>query len=247
MDSYGRLSFFTRDGQFKAEFKTYPSIGKYVFLGDKLVGLGFKQYDKLNYFTFTLYDYKANKNEEFYRYKHPYQPRRSYNPLETTRMPSYTTYDNKFYLKGEKNTILVFDLSGKPLAPIHFPYHEVKFTAQSRDYYITWYKTDPKFKPIYERDKQWIRFPEYFPVIRDFIIADEKIYVLTYEIKEGKSRILVLNLNGQFLREAFIPLAEENAFRLFPYTVKGGMLYQVLENEDSEVWELHLHPLQDSQ
>jgi hypothetical protein len=246
VDSYGRLSFFTKDGQFKAEFKTMPTVGKYVSLGVKLVGLGFKQYDKLNYFTFTIFDYKANDKKEIYRYKHPYQPRRHYNPLETTRLPSYVTYDNKLYLRGEKNTILVFDDTGKTLAPIRFPYHEVKLTGKHKNYYITWYKTDPKFKPIYERDKRWIQFPDYFPVIRDFIIADEKIYVLTYEMKDGKNRLLELNPNGQLLQEAFIPLEEENAFRLFPYTVKGGMLYQVLENEEEEIWELHIHPVSPS-
>jgi hypothetical protein len=243
VDSYGRLSYFTKDGQFKAEFKTYPSIGKYVFLGDKLVGLGFKQYEKINYFTFTLYDYKANSKKEFYHYKHPYQPRHQYNPLETTRMPDYAAYDNKFYLKGEKNTILVFDENGKPLTPIRFNCQEIKFTSRNKDYYVKWYKTDPKFKPIYERDKQWIEFPEYFPVIRGFTISAEKIYVLTYEIKDGKSKLLVLDMNGKLLQETFIRLEEENAFRLFPYTVKGGTLYQVLENEDEETWELHLHPL----
>ena len=243
VDSYGRLSFFTKDGRFKSEFKIYPSAGKYVFLEDALVGVGFKQYDKLHYFTFTLFDFKTKDKKEIYRYIHPWQPRQHYNPLEATRMPTYVAYDKKFYLRGEKGTILVFDHAGKALAPIRFPYHDVKFTAKDKDYYINWYKTDPKYKPIYETDKSRIEFPEYFPVIRDFLIADEKIYVLTFEVKEGKNRVLVLDINGQFLQEAFIRLVEENAFRLFPYTVKGGILYQVPENEDEEIWELHLHPI----
>jgi hypothetical protein len=243
VDSYGRLSFFTRDGQFKAEFKTYPSIGRYVFLGDRLVGLGFKQYEKANYFTFTLYDTKANTSKEFYRYPHPYQPGHPYNPLETTRMPAYVAHNHKLYLRGKKNTILVFAETGEPLPSLHFPCREVEFTPRHRDYYINWYKTDPKFKPIYERDKRWIQFPAYFPVIRDFSIANEKIYILTYEVREGKNRLLVLNLDGKLLQDVFIPLQEENAFRLFPYTVKDGMLYQVAENEDSEAWELHVHSI----
>lgn len=243
VDSYGRISYFTKDGQFKSESKIYPSMGKYTFLGDKLMGLGFKQYDKLNYFTFTIYDFKAKNKKETYRYKHPYQHRQPYNPLETTRMPSYVTYDNKFYLRGEKNTILVFDDNGKPLAPIRFPYKEVKFTEKHKNYYITWYKTDPKFKPIYERDKRWIQFPDYFPVIRNFMISDGKLYVLTYRKKDGKYELLLLTLEGQLQHQIFVPLKDENAFRLFPYTIKNGILYQAAEDEDEEIWKLHIHPV----
>jgi len=241
VDSYGRLSFFTKDGTFKHETRTIPSMGKYVSLGDGYVGLGFRRYNKVNHFTITLFASDFKSKQEIYRFKHPYQPGKDYNPLETTKLPAYDTWDNKLYLSGEGAGILVFDRQGKPLDPIRFNYKKVKLTKKRKDYYITWYKTDPKFNPIYRRDKQRIKFPGYFPVIRDFLIADGKIYVVTYRIKDDKNELVVLNLKGKLQHQAFVPLQEENAFRLFPYAIKKGMLYQVIEKEEEEMWELRIH------
>ena len=243
VDSYGRLSYFSKDGVFKCETRTVPSMGKYVSLGNGFVGLGFAQQDRINYFTFTLFNPNFKEKKELYRVKHPYQRMKPYNPLEATRMPPYDTYDNKLYVKGKGCTILVFDHTGKPLDPVRFTCERVKLTEERKNYYITWYKTDPKFKSIYQKDKELIRFPEYFPDIRDFIISDGKIYVLTYRTKGGKNELLVLGLNGKRIHQAFVTLKEENAFRLFPYAVKGGVLYQVFENEEDERWELQIQQI----
>jgi len=243
VDSYGRLSYFTKDGVYKRETRTIPSMGKYVSLGDGFVGLGFITDNKVNYFTFSLFDADFKSKREIYRYKHPFQPQKSYNPLETTKMPSYETWDNKLFLDGKDGTILVFDSTGKPLDTIRFPYDKIKLTEERKNYYITWYKTDPKFKPIYERDKNWITFPDYFPVIRDLLIADGKIYVVTYGKRNGENELLILTIKGQLQQKIFVPLQDENAFRLFPYTIKNGMLSQVCENEAEEIWELHIRQL----
>lgn len=246
VDSYGRLSYFTKDGVFKREIRTIPSMGKYVSLGDRFVGLGFMMYDKVNYFTINLFDPDFKSKREINRFKHPYQQQKSYNPLETTKLPTYETWDNKLFLGGKEGTILVFDHTGKPLNPIRFPYNKIKITGKRKNDYINWYKTDPKFKPIYQRDKKWIKFPEYFPVIRNLLIADGKIYVVTYGKRNGKNELLVLTIKGQLQHITFVPLQEENAFRLFPYTIKDGMLYQVSENEKEEILKLQIHRIPSS-
>ena len=246
VDSYGKLSFFTKQGVLKHEIRTLPSMGTYVSLGDGYVGLGFIQDDKVNYFTINLFNLDFKSKREIYRYKHPYQPGKNYNPLETTKLPAYATWDNQLFLSGEESTILVFDHTGKPLDPIRFPYNKIKITGERKNYYLTCYKTDPKFKPIYQRDKKWIEFPEYFPVIRNLLIADGKIYVVTYGKRDGKNELLVLTIKGQLQHLTFVPLQEENAFRLFPYTIKHGMLYQVSEDEKEEILKLQVHRIPSS-
>lgn len=55
----------------------------------------------------------------------------------------------------------------------------------------------------------------------------------------GKSEVQIFDLKGTLLEKSMIPIKEKNAKRFFPYDIKKGMLYQLVENEDEE-WELHV-------
>jgi len=87
-----------------------------------------------------------------------------------------------------------------------------------------------------------VKFPEYFPAIRNFTVA-EKLYVLTYKEDSENREMLVVDFNGKLIKKLMLPVAENDPFHLYPYTVKGEKLYQLVDNIDTEIWELHIHDL----
>ena len=100
-------------------------------------------------------------------------------------------------------------------------------------------KKVPGSKPNFERLKKILKFPEIFPPIRDFRIADFHIYVLPYAKENGNICLYTFDLNGKFVNKKPVPLKEQSIMEFYPYTIQDGTLYQLVEN-DNEEWELHI-------
>jgi len=81
--------------------------------------------------------------------------------------------------------------------------------------------------------------------VQYFLVADQKIYILTYKEKDEKFQFLVLDINGKHLKTVFLPLNKEkdDVFGFTPFCIKNGTLYQLIETEDEE-WELHATAIQ---
>jgi hypothetical protein len=77
-------------------------------------------------------------------------------------------------------------------------------------------------------------FPEYYPAIKDFFAADNKIYVKTYKTRNGKEEFVILDLKGTFLKQFFLPESKSHL-----YTISKDVFYYLKEEEDLEEWELN--------
>jgi hypothetical protein len=77
-----------------------------------------------------------------------------------------------------------------------------------------------------------------YPAIRQFRISDDKIYVLTYERQTNQNEMVVLDLEGRLIKRVKIPVFERNPEHVFPFFIEKGRFYQLIENEESEIWEL---------
>jgi hypothetical protein len=148
------------------------------------------------------------------------------------------------FYRGDDQKIYAFDENGKQIYSITPEYEKVKFTGEWEKKYINFLKTDPRYKYVYQQDKNRIKFPGYFPPIRDLLAADKRIYVITFYSKEDKKECYIYDsAEGKFIKKAFIPLAEKNVQELYPYTIKNGKVYQLMENLDEEKWELHVNDI----
>ena len=93
----------------------------------------------------------------------------------------------------------------------------------------------------YNYVKKKVRFPEFFPAIKDLVVDSGHVYVTTYQRKQGKSEFFIFDLEGKLVKKTFLPLKPlGNYFGVFffPYCIKNNYLYQLIENEDTEQWEL---------
>jgi hypothetical protein len=104
---------------------------------------------------------------------------------------------------------------------------------------------EERFITTFPRIKRKVRFRDTLP-IRSFLVADDKIYVLTFKNIEGKSEFYVLDLKGTFLEKKMVPFAESEFLCAYPYAIANGTLYQLNENQDTEEWELRVTNLHDN-
>lgn len=97
------------------------------------------------------------------------------------------------------------------------------------------------FKAIADNDflKKMIKFKDYFPAIQLFLIDNDKIYIPTYRQQKEDYELFIYGTNGKFLKQVYFPLKYIDVLQPYPFTIKNNILYQLIENDENEVWELH--------
>jgi hypothetical protein len=98
----------------------------------------------------------------------------------------------------------------------------------------------PLFPVPHDIDRNLIKFPDYFPVIRDYRSSDDRLYIITYREKEEEKELFIVDFNVKLVKSTWLTIDEINPRELYPYTIENGKLYQLVENPDSEEWELHI-------
>lgn len=238
VNSMGRISYFTRDGKYLKEIQTGAQLGVYQPLGNDFVGAGMAQEDKTNYITVNIYDASFKKKVELYRTEMVFQMGKDIDPFAITSIVPHV-YDNKVFIK-DKGDIHVFDSSGKKQYSITYQYDKIKVTKPDRENVHSWYKANPMTKDFYPIIKERLKFPDYFPDIRFYTVANQKVYVLTYKKSDGKSEFVIFDVKGKFLKKIMLPFGERDKFFFSPYIIKKDTLYQLIENDEIEEWELHI-------
>lgn len=81
-------------------------------------------------------------------------------------------------------------------------------------------------------------YPKYFPAYEWAAVDKGKIYIQTFKRKNDRARFFVLNLEGKVLKEIYLPVVANR-----DHTVSDGTLYNLVENEETETWELHIYKM----
>ena len=253
----GKALIYTKDGNYKKEIKARNSIWRELMpVGNKFIGKGRFNEDKIEYISLNLYD--ADLNYEKRLLKYPFWGQGylgKMNDLVDYRNIQYIPYKGSIFVKPEKNAFIldVYDTSGKKLYRIQRDYEKIPVTDADIKRYHDYFRTYSKARRNYEQIKKELGFYAVFPAIRTFTVADDKIYVVTYKVREGDSEVLVLDLKGKLLKTVFLPLfktdelffrsIENNIFRRInnsTFAIKDGKLYQLITDEEAESWELHV-------
>jgi hypothetical protein len=243
--SIGKVSLFTKEGKFLDEKKVTEGgpLQFYRKLGDKLLGERIlRASDKIIYRVIFIFDENVKPVKEVFRYKHYAQQGKQYSPIERgLYLPNFFIHDHKIFIGGEigPDTIHVFDATGKSLYTIQPQMDKVKFTEADKQGYIESYANYPQF---YERLKRRFKYPEYFPLWQNFIVADKRIYVQTYKRnkEDTKNEVAIFTLKGELIKRVWLPFDEYFDFTPCPYIIHNKKLYQCVDNEDEDRWELHI-------
>lgn len=244
--SQGKISIFRKDGNCKKEIKV---LSAHIVkpLGKNYVGYE-RFYNQDNVFVNKLYLYSSEMKQlkiVFARESH-IQLRQGKGWIIFAAPFKYWTYDDKIYVAAEDDFVIhVFDYNGKPLPPIKMEYKRLKLPKDLKDGVRKYLKTEPLYRDSYEWFKRTTRVPEYFPAIRGFNVTDGKIYVRTYGKSGNKTEFFIFDTMGKWLKKVFLPIAEYNLEDSFPFTIKNGKLYQLIENPETENYELYVTKIEE--
>lgn len=234
--SIGKLSWFSRQGKF---IKEYPTMAVFdpMPVEKNYAGFRFVDEDNTNFRVLNLYDSEFKKIKELHRRAYALQEGRSFVPIG--RIVSTTTPDKIYVAGNEGFTVKVFDSKGNLLHTIKRDVEKHKLTSADKKDCLGWFKNhDPSWPVI----KDLIRLPEYYPAIREIFVDGKRICVQSHIMKDGTSEFYIFDSEGAFIKKVFLPLVKNNWLRFYPYTIRNGSLYHLIDNEDEE-WELHVTPI----
>lgn len=246
--SHLKISYYSRDGKFISEKR--PKTGGlgnvYKPFGDKFVSYGGYQdkEKKINYVTIELYDSNMKKIKQVYKEPQFFQQGRKLNPLRTWGA-WFRLYKDQIFITGEREGyVLIFDYNGDIKKELKCGLKKLKVRGSDIKRYHDYFRTDPQTKNFYEAVKAQFKFPSTFPVIRGMDVVDDKLYVNGYQNPDGKTEFAVYDLKGNLLKsKVYLRIPEATARDLYPYTIKDGKIYQLVDDVDEEIWELHVHDL----
>lgn len=246
VNSLGKISFFSKTGNFKWEKKSPGYVLEHFnrLLGDKIVGQRVERDAETLYLVVKFYNRDFGDELEFHRHKY-YLQRGKHNPIQRgIYISNIYIHDGQVFIGGaiDSGTIHVYDQKGKKVREIKPPLDRVPFTSQDKQGWIDSYMSNDEYKQLYERRKKWFDYPEYFPLFQNFLVADNRIYVQTYKRneKQGTNEFFILDLKGNVIKRQWIPLVELWDFSPKPYTIRDHQLAQLVENQETEAWELHI-------
>jgi len=242
-ESNGRLTFFSRRGEYIRQhnsatagylFKPLPN-GKLVAHKNVIAG-------KILYKTLNLFNAENLKLEkQFYQIKHGTQPGKAI-ILFDKALRSYV--DNKYIyvVSGIDFLIEVFDLKGNPVLKIHKKdYEPLKISEEDKKEAHAHLKIALS---SYPRIKDHFKFPKNFLAIKNIVFDHVLLYVTTYHRKDDGLECFVFNQRGKFLKKIFLPLVKENIFREYPYDIYKGKIYQLVENNSEDGWDLLIRKIE---
>ena len=243
--------FYSLDGNYKKEIRVSDFIWRELTpAGDKFVGKSRFNEGKTDTIALNIY----NANLKFEKRLVKYKMWKMDNILDYRNI-QFATYKDKIFIKPFENKFAldVYDTTGEKLYSINRDYEKVEVTDTDIQRYHNYFKNYSRVRKNYEDIRSKLKFADTFPAIQTFTVADEKIYVVTYKKKDLNSEVLVLDLKGKLLKTLYLPLfkndevfyrsIENNIFRRknnSTFAINNGKLYQILENEDKETWELHI-------
>ncbi len=243
VNSMNKITFLTPDGEYKSEIKAppnlvfYPIKDKYVVAGPAVTE------DKKFLISIRLLDSDFKQQKVFHRtevdvgnnirIELPFGPY-TYKPI----------YKDKIFVAGSITdfAIDVYQPDGKRLYQIKKSFKKVKVASSYKNETHKWFKTDPQFRRFYDGIKNRIYFKEYYPAMRDLLVTEDTIYVITYKRKNELWECVVMDLKGKELKRLFVPLSPYVPYTYYPilFTVYKGKFYSLIEDEDEEGWNLHI-------
>lgn len=259
VNSFGKVSIFSGSGDFIWEC-TVLDGQDFMMLGDKFVGQRRIFDEKANVYLAQLCIYDSQlKPEKPLLNKESFIRSKKGNLASTTwhffskSFSSYLFTDKKIFYSGceEGFKIDVFDDKGNSLPAIERKDFEfVEFKKEHGEKVLLRFRTDPRDKSNYEYWKRAIKFPTHFPPIRSIHADDKILFIRTYKQVGNKTEFYVYSTEGKFLKKIFLPLHENNSPYKFPFlkdtepfTFSKGKLYQLVNNEDKETYELHVEKI----
>jgi hypothetical protein len=260
-ESVDKLIYFSKKGTVIKQIGKPVESGFFTPVGKNFVGKKVKRdpEQKTTFVVIALYGPEHYEIRELYRQKFAQQGSgRNVTIQLFSDLLNFQVWDNKIFIEKSPEGFLidVFDSNGNTLYQINRDYEKIKVTGAHKEAAIKEIKEDPTIKRRIKQFGSWenllkmmkFTFPEFLPPIQNIEIADERIYARTFQKKNNKEEYIVMDLEGKMLRKTYIPRVhplslKDQLIGVKMAVIKNDKLYYLKENEEQEVWELHVYEI----
>jgi hypothetical protein len=242
VNSNNKLSYFDKNGNYIRERKAFANLVLFQ-VKDNFVAVG-PALDKEKRFRICYRLFSKDLKE----IKNLFHTNISVNPQDYVILPLTAIghnpgYQDKLVIVASNSDFVIdiFDNTGKKIRRITRDFEKIQVPDKFKRDTHEWFKNESVYKQFYDSIKGLIKFKDYFPAIRDVLVADDTIHVITYKRKKDLWECIMLDMNGQEKKRVFVPLSRYIPFTYYPllYSVENGIFYSLVEDEDEEVWYLH--------
>jgi hypothetical protein len=251
VSSNHRVTFFDKSGKYMREINNITARALHPF-GKGFVG-NENRFDRAGtrFYTVNLYNPDIKATRQLYRMKSFVQPESGQGwKLFQASFPVTVFCDDHLFVNGMTPEFVIhkFDASGQQVNILKMDLKRLAFTDKHQQTVLNRYKANPSTRPDFPWWKKNIYFPKYFPAIRNLSSDGQRLYVRTYRAKGEESQFIILNPTGEKLKTVFLRIGRSSRkyplpfseLASAPYTFHEGHMYQILENEDTETFELHI-------
>jgi len=240
--SIGKLSIFSKIGEYIKEYKVKPYDGFYP-LGKNYICLSTAPIEENSQgFVFALFlaDENLKKGKLLYKSDVEVGANAKFD-FPTTPFYSGIVGDKLFIIAGIHGfAIDAFDDNGEKLYRIKTDYKRLKIPPSYKDKTLKWFKTSPNYRQYYEYVKNRISFKDYYPPIYTMIVDKDTIYVMTNKLKKDQRECIVMDLKGNEKKRVYLPVPENYGLDFtFHFMISDNYFYKLEENIDEESWELY--------
>jgi hypothetical protein len=239
VNSAGKVSFFSKNGKLKKELNVIIVGSAFQPLQQGYAAQGVAFAGRSAFAVVNLFDAQLNKVKEVSRYDTPAVQDGKIDLFHQDAL--FTTYEDKLFIGTMKGlTIDVLDHTGKHLYTIKYQkeYKKRKFTAVDEKKFREYLKL--KAGQDYAVVKDRLIFPKYYPEMAAFVVTGNHVFVITWKRKPGQSEFLIFDIKGKLVKRAYFPFVLQDPVGGYPWNIKNGRFYQLIENKNTRKWELHV-------
>jgi len=239
-----KISIYSKEGKLIKDIRVPIKFFLFFPVKNNFVGMQSMRFYQGggSIFTIKIFDPEYGIKKEIYEFSE-YSGKKggkmNYGVFKTLIL--WKTYKDKIYVGDmEKGFYMtVFDHNGKKLYEIKKKYKKIPVTKEIKK---EWMNQFDGSRASIIKDRFNFVFPEYFPAYKGFTIANDNIYFFTYKKKNNKNEIVIMDLKGNNQRSVYIDIAGVRyvpGIGLKKGTIHNHKFYQLKENIDNELWELH--------
>jgi len=246
VSDFTKLCIFSKQGKLIKELKGPFKTTNYIPFGDNFVGTHYLPSDPYKIeskIQFSLFDGNLKKKKDLFVTE-------IHNAITFTKGKNLVCWFRDCFgaFVNENNLVVgasekgfyfaVFNLNGEKLYDIIIDEKKRRVTEEEKKGTIKNFRLSlgeekwNQFKATKE-----IIFPDYYPAYYGFIVNDDKIYVFLYP-QLGLVDLIILDLKGNILKRSYMMGLAIGA-EIKNIDIFKGKLYNVLENEKEEEWEVN--------
>lgn len=244
LNSQIKMIRFSKKGEIIKE-QPIPFSFQTIPFGENYVSIKISTMHTANTFNVILYDPDFNQLKLLYsRVRIPLSQRGKFS-LPPELIIVRGSKDKLFVFDQKKGFVLdIFDLRGNRLNDIKVDYPRIKMTESFKKTAEAWFRTQPSFHMATEELREMIYFPDYLPMMRNFIIKNQKLYIQTYNTRANSSEFIVLDFDGKLVKQTFLPDYEASPIQFNSsniFTFHNGQYYYLVKTESG--WEIHVEEI----